>query len=132
MGGVAIIGSTVFGYIVAHVADRDPRAMARPTASGLLLLFLMVGLGVVGFLDDFIKIRRQRSLGLRARAKFGGQLRRRGDVRGARAAVPQQAADSRPASTHLSYVRDISRSAGRRDRVRRAGLPDRLGHRRTR
>ena len=34
----------------------------------------MVGLGGVGFLDDLIKIRRQRSLGLRARAKFGGQL----------------------------------------------------------
>ena len=34
----------------------------------------MVGLGGVGFVDDLIKIRRQRSLGLRARAKFAGQL----------------------------------------------------------
>ena len=44
-----------------------------PTASALLLLFLFVGLGVVGFLDDFIKIVKQRSLGLRSKAKMIGQ-----------------------------------------------------------
>ena len=32
-----------------------------------------MGLGTVGFLDDYIKISRQRSLGLRSRAKFIGQ-----------------------------------------------------------
>ena len=73
MGGVAIIGSTVVGYAVAHVIIAI-RGGGGPNASGLLALFLMVGLGAVGFLDDFIKIRRQRSLGLRARAKFVGQL----------------------------------------------------------
>ena len=73
MGGVAIIGSTVLGYVVAHVIIAI-RGGGGPNASGLLALFLMVGLGGVGFLDDFIKIRRQRSLGLRARAKFAGQL----------------------------------------------------------
>ena len=73
MGGVAIIGSTVVGYAVAHLVTAAAATAAR-RASGLLLLFLMVGLGAVGFVDDFIKIRRQRSLGLRARAKFVGQL----------------------------------------------------------
>src|SRR5206468_8068452 len=73
MGGVAIIGSTVIGYAVAHVIIAI-RGGGGPNASGLLALFLMVGLGAVGFLDDLIKIRRQRSLGLRARAKFLGQL----------------------------------------------------------
>ena len=34
----------------------------------------MTGLGLVGFLDDFIKIRKQRWLGLTAAAKFVGQL----------------------------------------------------------
>ena len=33
----------------------------------------MTGLGVVGFLDDYIKISKQRSLGLRAGAKLAGQ-----------------------------------------------------------
>jgi phospho-N-acetylmuramoyl-pentapeptide-transferase len=42
-------------------------------ASGLLVLFLMVGLGVVGFADDYLKIFKQRSTGLRARTKLIGQ-----------------------------------------------------------
>ena len=33
----------------------------------------MVGLGGVGFLDDYIKIVKQRSLGLRSKAKVAGQ-----------------------------------------------------------
>jgi phospho-N-acetylmuramoyl-pentapeptide-transferase len=106
MGGVAIIGSTVVGYAAAHVVMAI-RGEPGPTASGLLLLFLMVGLGAVGFLDDFIKIRRQRNLGLRARAKFGGQLA----VALAFGVLALQFHNSlglTPASTHLSYVRDIS------------------------
>ena len=39
----------------------------------MLVLFLTVGLGMVGFLDDFIKIKKQRSLGLRSKAKIAGQ-----------------------------------------------------------
>ena len=45
-------------------------ASPGPSASALLLLFLMVGMGLVGFLDDFIKISKQRSLGLNAKAKL--------------------------------------------------------------
>ncbi|MDP9117388.1 MAG: phospho-N-acetylmuramoyl-pentapeptide-transferase [Actinomycetota bacterium] len=105
MGGVAIVGSTVLGYTVAHVVIAI-RGGGGPNASGLLALFLMVGLGGVGFLDDFIKIRRQRNLGLRARAKFGGQL----IVAVLFAALAIQFRNRMgvtPASTHLSYVRDI-------------------------
>ena len=68
MGGVAIIGATVVGYFAAKVITLTP-----PTASGLLLMFLFVGMGLVGFLDDFIKISKQRSLGLRSKAKMIGQ-----------------------------------------------------------
>jgi phospho-N-acetylmuramoyl-pentapeptide-transferase len=106
MGGVAIIGSTLVGYVVAHVIIAF-RGGGGPNVSGLLALFLMVGLGAVGFLDDLIKIRRQRSLGLRARAKFLGQL----VVTVAFAVMALQwpnRSGIRPASTHLSYVRDIS------------------------
>ena len=104
MGGTVIILATVIGYAVAHVvyAGRTGRG---PTASGLLALGLMVALGVVGFLDDFIKIRKQRSLGLTAIAKFGGQL-----VTGvgfAALALRFRNDDGlTPASTHLSFVRD--------------------------
>jgi phospho-N-acetylmuramoyl-pentapeptide-transferase len=106
MGGVAILGSTVIGYGVAH-ASIWIRGGGGPTASGLLLLFVFVGMGLVGFLDDFIKIRRQRSLGLRARAKFGGQL----IVGVAFALLCLQFRNHRgltPGSTHLSYVRDLA------------------------
>jgi UDP-N-acetylmuramyl pentapeptide phosphotransferase/UDP-N-acetylglucosamine-1-phosphate transferase len=105
MGGVAIIGSTVVGYAFAHVIIAI-RGGGGPDASGLLALFLMVGLGGVGFLDDFIKIRRQRNLGLRARTKFLGQL----FVSVAFAMMALQFPNKfglTPASKNLSYVRDI-------------------------
>ena len=100
MGGVVI---------VAQLARRLRRRRTwspstPPTVSGLLVLFLMAGLGLVGFLDDFIKIRKQRSLGLRAAAKIAGQAARRRRLRGPRAAVPQRARAARPAS-HVGLVR---------------------------
>jgi phospho-N-acetylmuramoyl-pentapeptide-transferase len=105
MGGAVIIVATLLGYGAAHLLllDQPDRG---PTASGLLLIYLFTGLGVVGFLDDFIKIRKQRSLGLNATAKFGGQL----FVGLSFAIMALQFPDERglePASTHLSYVRDI-------------------------
>ena len=106
MGGVAIIGSTVLGYAVAH-AVVAMNGGGGPQASGLLALFVMVGLGLVGFLDDFIKIRKQRSLGLRARAKFGGQLIV-AVVFGILALQFRNSLGLTPGSTHLSYVRDLA------------------------
>lgn len=106
MGGVAIIGSTLVGYVVAHVIIAI-NGGGGPNASGILLLFLMVGLGFVGFLDDFIKIRKQRSLGLRARAKFGGQLVV-GVAFGVLALQFRNHLGLTPASTKLSYVRDLT------------------------
>lgn len=105
MGGVAIIGSTVVGYVVAHLAVIGQHE-GGPTASGLLALFMMVGLGAVGFLDDLIKLRRQRNLGLRARAKFLGQLIV-AVVFGVLALQFRNEFGLTPASTHLSYTRDI-------------------------
>jgi phospho-N-acetylmuramoyl-pentapeptide-transferase len=106
MGGVAIIGSTIVGYAIAHLVGSF-RHHSGPTASGGLLLFLMVGCGVVGFLDDFIKLRHRRSLGLRARAKFLGQLIV-ALIFGVGAMLFGNRHGLSPASTHLSYVRDIS------------------------
>ncbi|MQA78212.1 MAG: phospho-N-acetylmuramoyl-pentapeptide-transferase [Streptosporangiales bacterium] len=68
MGGAVIIIATLLGYGIAHLVT-----MNRPTVSGGLALGLMAGLGFVGFLDDFIKIWKQRSLGLRSGAKTLGQ-----------------------------------------------------------
>jgi phospho-N-acetylmuramoyl-pentapeptide-transferase len=69
MGGLVIMVAVVFAYFAAKLILGE-----TPSASALLLLFLFVGLGAVGFVDDYIKISKQRSLGLRSGAKFGGQL----------------------------------------------------------
>jgi phospho-N-acetylmuramoyl-pentapeptide-transferase len=68
MGGLVIIISVIVAYFLAHLLTGE-----APSASALLLLYLIAGLGLVGFLDDFIKISKQRSLGLRSKAKFAGQ-----------------------------------------------------------
>lgn len=102
MGGVVIILAALLAYAAAHVFTGR-----APTASGLLVLLLMTGLGIVGFLDDFLKISKQRSLGLTARAKLIGQ-----GVVGIAFAVlalqfPSAAKDgATPASTHISVLRD--------------------------
>jgi phospho-N-acetylmuramoyl-pentapeptide-transferase len=103
MGGLVIIFSVVVGYFAAKIITQS-----EPSASALLLLFLFVGLGAVGFLDDFIAIKMQRSLGLRSRAKMIGQTVV-ALVFGC-LAVWNELADDRgntPASTHVSFLRDI-------------------------
>ncbi len=69
MGGVVIVLATLVGYAVGHWVTHIPMS-----ASGLLVLFLMAGLALVGFIDDFIKIFRQTSAGLRSGAKLAGQI----------------------------------------------------------
>ena len=103
MGGVVIILATVVGYFAAKLITQD-----APTASSLLLLFLFVGTGLVGFLDDFIKISKQRSLGLRSKAKMIG-LTVIALVFGGLALSPWLEDDrgQTPASRHLSFIRDI-------------------------
>ena len=68
MGGAVIVVSVVVAYAFAKLLTWD-----SPSRSALLVLFLLVGMAGVGFLDDFIKVRRQRSLGLRSKAKLFGQ-----------------------------------------------------------
>src|SRR5690348_9494934 len=69
MGGVMIIVGAAVGYSVAHV-----RAHTIFTWGGLLTMGVVTGAGFVGFLDDFIKVRNDRNLGLRARTKMIGLL----------------------------------------------------------
>jgi phospho-N-acetylmuramoyl-pentapeptide-transferase len=68
MGGTVIIGGIVAGYVVTRLV------FTTVTASGLAVLLATVTLGLLGFVDDFIKVRRRRSLGLSKTAKIVGQL----------------------------------------------------------
>ncbi|MBD0842687.1 MULTISPECIES: phospho-N-acetylmuramoyl-pentapeptide-transferase [unclassified Streptomyces] len=106
MGGIAFILATVAAYFLSKVITGY-----TPTYSGLLVLGLMVGMGLVGFLDDYIKIVKRRSLGLRAKAKMAGQL----IVGIAFAVLALQFPDGRnntPASTKLSFITDFGWSLG--------------------
>ena len=73
MGGVAILAGLWAGYWGSHLIGIGYNADG-PSASALLVLGLTTALGGVGFLDDFIKIRKQRNLGLNKTAKLVGQL----------------------------------------------------------
>jgi len=66
MGGIVILIGLVVGFLASRVTFQ------RLTPAGLALLFATVGFGVVGFLDDFLKVRRRRSLGLSKSQKFLG------------------------------------------------------------
>jgi phospho-N-acetylmuramoyl-pentapeptide-transferase len=106
MGGAVIILGTLLGYAAAHLF-----AWREPTVSGLLVLFLMTGLGLVGFVDDYIKVAKQRSLGLRAWAKLVGQM-----VVAVTFAIlainfPDRAGFT-PASTEISFIRDTGLTLG--------------------
>lgn len=109
MGGLAIIVSMWVGYVVAHLVTAMTTVGRNngPTASGLLVLLLTTALGLVGFLDDFIKIRRQRNLGLNKTAKLVGQLAATITFAILAVQFPNDRG-LRPASIDLSYVRDIS------------------------
>lgn len=103
MGGMVIILATVIGYFAAKLIT-----MSEPSASALLLLFLFVGMGLVGFVDDFIKISSQRSLGLRSKAKIVGQTVI-GVVFGVLALSPmlEDSNGRTPASHKVSFIREF-------------------------
>ena len=69
MGGVMIVGGALGGYLAGHL-----RGGTIFTRGGLLVAFAVAGAGLVGLVDDWIKVRRQRSLGLTKRTKIAGQL----------------------------------------------------------
>jgi phospho-N-acetylmuramoyl-pentapeptide-transferase len=70
LGGTVIILGAVAGYLLVHVLGRGRVPF---TPAGVLVVATMVLLGIVGFVDDYLKIRNQRSLGLTPQAKFAGQ-----------------------------------------------------------
>ncbi|RDI65316.1 phospho-N-acetylmuramoyl-pentapeptide-transferase [Nocardia pseudobrasiliensis] len=106
MGGVAILIGMWAGYLGSHLIGIGYRAEG-PSVSALLVLGLATSLGAVGFVDDFIKIRKQRNLGLTAAGKYIGQLTS-AIVFGVLALQFPGAGGRTPASRHLSYVRDIN------------------------
>ena len=102
MGGLIIIFAAIAGYLLSHGITQT--AM---TASALLVIALVVGLGFIGFLDDWLKVSREKSLGLKGRYKILGQV----TIAAIFGYLGIQFADNEgltPISLNLSAVRDTS------------------------
>jgi phospho-N-acetylmuramoyl-pentapeptide-transferase len=103
MGGIVFLVGAFLGYLVGHLVAGVPWTMV-----GVLVFGMAFGLGLVGFVDDFVKIRRQRSLGIGGWTKIIGQV-----IVGTVFAVFaitetfRDENDLTPASTFISGVRDI-------------------------
>ncbi len=65
MGGVIFIVGTILALGIYHAVSRT-----MPSRSEVMVLGLYVGYGLVGFADDYRKVRKKRNLGLKAREKI--------------------------------------------------------------
>jgi phospho-N-acetylmuramoyl-pentapeptide-transferase len=102
MGGIIIIFAAIVGYFASHGITQTAF-----TASALLVILLVVSLGLVGFLDDWLKVSRQKSAGLKGREKILGQV----VIAATFGFFGIKFADSNgltPISLNLSVVRDTS------------------------
>ncbi len=73
MGGIAILVGAFFGYIAADIANLFGVGTSIVfTRTGLIVMATILATGFVGFLDDWIKISRERNLGLSKKAKVIG------------------------------------------------------------
>ncbi len=109
MGGVVIVFGIVAGYLVSHyklfsftegfgfeVSPLDDKA--------ILAILAIVGMGIIGFFDDFTKYARKGNQGLSKRWKFLGQL--------IIAAGFAWGANAAGVSTELSFVRPLGIDLG--------------------
>ncbi len=68
-------GTPSMGGIMILIPAALAAALVSPSKEILpYILFVMLGFGLVGLLDDFLKVARGKSLGLRARDKLLGQI----------------------------------------------------------
>jgi phospho-N-acetylmuramoyl-pentapeptide-transferase len=109
MGGLVMILATVVGWFAAHfrlgTSGNGLDIRVIPFSSvGQLAVFAFVGMGVIGFADDFVKYARKQNLGLSKRWKFLGQL--------AIAGLFAWGAVAADVSTELSFTRGLGWDLG--------------------
>jgi len=68
MGGIMILLSIIITTLVMT------EKFSEPTIKTFILLFVTIGFGLLGFLDDFIKVAMKRNLGLTSKQKLLGQI----------------------------------------------------------
>ncbi|MDO5673122.1 MAG: phospho-N-acetylmuramoyl-pentapeptide-transferase [Actinomycetaceae bacterium] len=105
MGGLMIITATIVGWGSASLFEYLT-IQRTVDVSSLLLIFLILGLGLIGFLDDWIIISKHRSLGLNPTAKILGQLGVGSIFAGLAVSFPNEYGHT-PATFHISFIRDL-------------------------
>jgi len=106
MGGIAIIFSAIGGYLLSHLILGIPLS-----TSALLVIGLFTALGFVGFVDDYLKVVKQRSLGLNSKQKIFGQILA-GGLFGYLGTKFPDGDGLTPISHNLSFLRDTSMKLG--------------------
>ncbi|QSB16348.1 phospho-N-acetylmuramoyl-pentapeptide-transferase [Natronosporangium hydrolyticum] len=110
MGGVVFIVATLIAYVAGHLTlttlPSAQIAQVGPTMTALVILGLFVFCGAIGFIDDYLKVRKRNSLGLSERSKLIGQLLV-GAVFGVVALTFESTNGETVGSETLSFVRDI-------------------------
>jgi len=109
MGGVVIVLAVAIAYIAAHVRLWTPStgfafSVTTFAIQGWLAVFAFLGMGLIGFFDDYAKYARKQNLGLSKRWKFLGQL--------AVAGVFAWVAEAADVSTELSFTRGLGWDMG--------------------
>ena len=106
MGGVIIIFASIAGFLMSHILTQ-----VAVSISAILVIGLILSLGLVGFMDDWLKVSRQQSLGLSGRQKILGQTACAA-IFGALAINFADKDGLTPVSLYLSTVRDTSLKLG--------------------
>jgi phospho-N-acetylmuramoyl-pentapeptide-transferase len=99
MGGILMLAGIVGAYVITRIS------FPTVTGAGLAVMLATLLFGLLGFVDDYIKVRRRRSLGLSKTAKMIGQA----VVAVAFGLVAVHAAD---VPTGLSFIRQTGLDLG--------------------
>jgi len=112
MGGLAIVTAVVLGYALGHVDTQ-----IRFSRTGYLAVMAVVLFGAIGLMDDWIKVRHKRSLGLNKRAKSLLQV-------GSAVLFAELALHWAHTSTALSFTRYDVPGINAGDRYAKNGAPN--------
>ncbi len=109
MGGVVILIAVLAGYFLSHIRVWSPTegfdfTFRSFSGGGLLVVGAAVGMGLIGLLDDYLKVTRERNLGLNKRAKLAGQI--------AIAALFAWGAATLGVSTEIGFARSLGIDLG--------------------
>lgn len=69
MGGIVFVLGSILAYFFACLFTGE-----APTAAGWLVILMFLGHAIIGFLDDYMKVRKHQSLGLGGWQKVVGQV----------------------------------------------------------